>query len=619
MLVRVVFLVTALVSLATPAAVSAERSAAQSTERIVFSTNRAQNLYRDVLYSIGENGRGRRLERIPPVSMRAPLYSPDRRRVLFERFIEGRRAIFVASPDGSNARRVTPTTLNSSLDYGRGAFAPDGRRVAFTGYDPCDGLVCASLRIFVVGIDGRGLREVANRGMSPSWSPDGSRIAFSGTNSDNHPYGAFVVRLSDGRTWALSDSGHTPVWAPCGDKVAFSPGQGRLALCVASGDGSKRRCVRGGRAENVVWSLDSRRIAFQSAGRGPLAVADANGRRLRVFKGRIAFPLALSPNGRRVAYVRGEGDQAQLLVRNVDGRGFVRRLGNEPPATGFSQARWRGRRISYVAHLSRNDHELAVLEPDGTGLRVLTRNKVEDRGAAWSPDRRTIAFSRDDGFTGTLRLIDPTGRNDRQLTATGAWRDTNPAWSPDGREIAFVRTDRNLFVGQLMVVDVATRATRTVVTGPRVLPSRVSWSPDRAWIVFSSQFLGPGADLHLVRPNGNDFRRLFTGLELASSSSWSPDGSRIAFVGTPAGPPDGNRSSLFTIRPAGTGLTRIAHDANHPDGTSWSPDGRQIVFARSDPGSFDTVSHLVVAQADGMGERALTSNYSSNSDPGWAR
>jgi Tol biopolymer transport system component len=611
-LIRAASLVAAIACLA-PLAASAGASAA-SDGQIVFSTNRAQNLLRHALYSIRANGTGRQLVALPAPSIGYAVFSPDRRRMLFVRQVGLDYALFIARPDGTQARRLGPPALLSSLADGGAAFSPDGRRVAFVAYEPCSEKGCVDYGIYVIGTDGSGFRQVAS-GIEPSWSPDGLLLAFSGAFAgSNDPHEAFVVSLASGMTWGLGP-GRRPVFAPRGRRVAYTSLRGREALCSVRFDGTARRCVRGPDARAITWSPDAKRVAFQLGFQGRLAVVDASGRRMRLFRGSQSSPGAWSPDGRRIAFVSGRS--GQIRVRSADGPSVARAVTREARGTDFRDIRWRAGRITYVTSLMRNDHELALLGSDGRGLKILTRNDQEDLDPAWSPNRGTIAFSRGDGLTASLRLIAPDGTRDRLLTARGPWRDTSPAWSPDGRQVAFVRTDRYFYVGRLVVIDLATTRERTLVPGPRVLPDQVSWSPDGTMIAFGSQHGGPGADLHVVNVDGTGFRRLNTGREWATAPAWSPDGLRIAFTGTPLEPPQSNRWSLFTIRPNGGGLVEVARDTVNSDGAAWSPDAGRLVFARRIPGTFDLVSMLVATEPDGGGETRLTSHYSSNVAPAW--
>ena len=537
--------------------------------------------------------------------------------MLFEREVDRDLALFIARADGTQARRLSPSGLRSSLAYGGAAFSPDGRRVAFAAVESCSNRPCPDYGIHVISTDGSGLREVAS-GIEPSWSSDGRFLAFSGAfGGTSNPHGAFVVSLANGTTWGLG-RGRRPVFAPRGRRVAYTSLRGLQALCSARFDGTTRRCVRGPDAREITWSSDAKRIAFQLGFQGKLAVVDASGRGLRLFPGSQSSPGAWSPDGRRIAFVSGRF--GQIRIRTVDGPSVVRTLTHEDRGTEFRDIRWRAGRVSYVASLFRNDHELALLGSDG-GLKILTRNNQDDLDPAWSPNRGTIVYSRDDGFEASLRLVASDGTRDRLLTSRGTWRDSGPAWSPDGRQVAFVRTDRYLSGGRLVVIDLATTRERTVVPGPRVLGDQVSWSPDGTMIVFGGRGEGPaGAELHLVNVDGTGLRRLDTGREWAwaKAPAWSPDGSRIAFTGTPLEPPRNNRWSLFTVRPDGSGLAEVAQDTLNSDGAAWSPDAGRLVFARRIPGMFDVVSMLVVANADGSGETQLTNNHSSNLSASWS-
>jgi TolB protein len=81
------------------------------------------------------------------------------------------------------------------------------------------------------------------------------------------------------------------------------------------------------------------------------------------------------------------------------------------------------------------------MESDGSAEeRLTTVERVDDDFPAWSPDGRTIAFSRGNGEgPEELWVIDLAMRGERMLTAQGLM-DYSPSWSPDGRLVAFRRS-----------------------------------------------------------------------------------------------------------------------------------------------------------------------------------
>ena len=86
------------------------------------------------------------------------------------------------------------------------------------------------------------------------------------------------------------------------------------------------------------------------------------------------------------------------------------------------------------------------MNADGSGARRLTFNETWDNRPAWSPDGSRIIFMR---FTGRadvpevrhwdIWVMNADGSGQRALTGTTDW-DHDPAWSPDGRTIAFSRS-----------------------------------------------------------------------------------------------------------------------------------------------------------------------------------
>ncbi len=97
---------------------------------------------------------------------------------------------------------------------------------------------------------------------------------------------------------------------------------------------------------------------------------------------------------------------------------------------------------------------------------------------------------------------------------------------------------------------------------------------------------------NLTRNAANDFLWL-------SSSSWSPDGRKIAF----GRDRDGNGSSddIYVINADGSGQRRLTQDGQQP---LWSPDGQKIAFRSKRNGNDD----IYVMNPDGSGQRNLTRN-----------
>lgn len=155
-------------------------------------------------------------------------------------------------------------------------------------------------------------------------------------------------------------------------------------------------------------------------------------------------------------------------------------------------------------------------------------------------------------------------------------------------------------LGRIAVVDVETRAVRTLVEGH--LPS---WSPDGRQIAFLRGF-----QLFVIDAGGGEPRRVAPGLAAsgvaAYEPAWSPDGTRIVFAG---GEEDAHnmfpRSSEIHVVGVSDGtVTALTTSRNEKVAPAWSSDGTAIVFAervRDEPRS-----ELVLIASDGSGRRVLT-------------
>jgi Tol biopolymer transport system component len=586
----------------------AEPLASPST--IAFVSNRAPNLLHVEYYAVRVSDHARRplFSSLPRIGL--VFRSHGGGRIAYARSVGGVVALYTRRLGGGPELRLTPPTLAVAEEFGV-AFSPDGRWLAFPGYTPCQEIHCARLEVWVVRVDGSGLRRLAS-GHSPSWSPDGQTLAYSGDlDYNNDAYGVYAIRR-DGTGNRRLAGGSGPVWAPRGTRIAYSC----RGLCVIGADGKAGRVVLRGRPSNPVWSPDARLLVALRAGDLYVVGADGRGARRLTSRGGTDVPVTWSSDGSRVVFLRSVPPSFQnnqlWVIRATGGR--ATQVTREPPNTTFQDVRWPrpGTWITFGAFLADNDAEIAVTAPDGTGYRRLTSNLVEDRDPAWSPDGKSIAFSRAGSRSNTaaLWLMRSDGSRPRRLTRADARRDTNPAWSPDGRQIAFVRAPRNAFLGALVIARADGSGARTVPTPP-VFPARISWAPDGKTIALAAE-PGNWPAIYSVGADGAGLTRV-TQTIFAAAPSWAPDGSRILFSAEHDEPSFGRQQDLYVVAPDGSGVTRVVEDVAFNEGGDWSPDGKRIVFARP-PAPFEQVA---VANADGTGERAITTEPATNAEPSW--
>ena len=235
--------------------------------------------------------------------------SPDGKRILFMRIIEGREQLFVMDAEGRNERQIT----RAAADHEDPAWSPDGSQIAYVLIR--DG----SKIVHVAQPDGSGAKPVtpaSQHAIHPSWTPDGRRILYC-TDDDLRPPAKnesqiYAVDLGTGRVSTLISGGVNtyPAMSPDGRQIAFRKivGEMNSEVFVANADGSGLRNLTNHPAWEgwPAWSPDGRRIAFAGNRNSnyQIFLMDADGGNVRVAantEGRATAPR-WSPDGRTLYF-----------------------------------------------------------------------------------------------------------------------------------------------------------------------------------------------------------------------------------------------------------------------------------------------------------------------------
>ena len=295
---------------------------------------------------------------------------------------------------------------------------------------------------------GNGMRGPAGAVRSPSWSPDGTRVAYHKVLSNQAP--DWQKTWSRSAQYELVLTRFLPAFSRNGRRLAATLDSDDTALVLIDSGTNRSRTIfqqEGKRAYAPQWSAQGDLIIFgvgfyfrDRAGGAQLALIRPDGsgfRQLTSGANNNGFP-SFAPDGRRFVY-RTFGPEGQgLRLMSLDNNA-VTTLTTE--YDNFPLWSPRGDLIIFVRQYQ-GDFDIFSIRPDGKDLRRLTNSPGNDAHQAWSPDGEWIVFAgtrmgfKDEALYtdapqpyGELFVMRYDGTDVTQLT-DNQWEDGGPAWQP---------------------------------------------------------------------------------------------------------------------------------------------------------------------------------------------
>lgn len=227
--------------------------------------------------------------------------------------------------------------------------------------------------------------------MSPSWSPDGRRLAY--VSFENKLPQVFVQELASGKREIVSSRAGVngaPSWSPDGTK---------LALALSSSEGN---------LDVHVLELRSKKLTRVTSSPA------------------IDTEPSWFPDGRRIAFTSDRGGGPQIYETDAEGKG-TRRLSFEGDWNARPIVAPDGRSLALITREDGN-FRVAVMDVASGALRVLTEGRF-DESPTFAPNSSIILYATEHKGRGVLAAVSVDGRVRQRLALTeGDVRE--PAWSP---------------------------------------------------------------------------------------------------------------------------------------------------------------------------------------------
>jgi len=431
---------------------------------------------------------------------------------------------------------------------------------------------------------------------SPTWSHDGTMLAFSSNRSGN--YEIYVRRVEGGQEVNVTnDPGQDiePTFSPDGNWIAFVSTRSSRSAMVQMGRGA-------GDAE------------FRAYG-GDIWLVPALGGQARLLARDGNYP-AWHPNGTKVLYVSGPENHRALMEVTVDSGASKAALPAESSNWEISRVQYSGGRwITFET----SGRTIFIMPADGGQPRQV----LEGVSHTWDPSGQRIYYC-SPGFSGGTRLfsveiVETDGKLKGEPKSVGLVTATlsDLAMSGDGRHVAATEMENSLNLTRLPL-----NASGDAPSGPEEELSRglvsdqaPAVSPDSKIVAYISNRLGHN-ELWMLHSDTRHLERMqIPGRDITEERpEWFPDGRKLQVMRMY---PDGKRAP-WVVFIDGSHAEEILPPSNHivpGDETPISPDGLTVTYPMMSNGFFQLFAFNIVTRQSKQITFTAGDKYGANLSP----
>jgi eukaryotic-like serine/threonine-protein kinase len=461
--------------------------------------------------------------------------SPDGRFIAFTSSRDGTPRIWIKEIAGGGELALT-----SGVDFFP-RFSPDGSSIFFTHFGD------EKPSLYRVSVLGGEPRKVIEDAYWSDWSPDGKKIVFIRSRTENQVQTSYVYIASvDGGE--LHEIAHfdneqltTPRWSPDGSRIAIAQAAGNAnsIVLLVSPDGKtikKLPLGEAARLTGIAWNGNGKDILClekivaasirETSGRAVLRNIDSGKSRTLFQSLTLGFSVDILSPGRIVFQSLSSSENLkEISIRNNSpdqkGKGWVTRGSSIDRQPAYSPD---GEWVIFSSTRGGNLDVWKVSIKTGALIR-LTEDSADDYDPAFTPDGKSILWSSRRSGNFEIWMANADGSNARQVSKDG-FDAENPTMTRDGKWIVYTSYKPETR-GIWKIHPDGSEPTR-FFSGSGDLPEV---SPDGQYVVYRIRLQEIGR-IRVVRlADGAPVPfEIFAGREAAGRARWMPDGKALAFI-----------------------------------------------------------------------------------------